>query len=108
MKFHLFLKTSVMAATVGAAALLLTTGCAVYRDQETVGAYIDDAAITTRVKARFAEDKTVDATSISVETLKGVVQLQGFAKSYAEKSRAEELARTTKHVVSVINGLVVR
>ena len=38
---------------------ILSTGCAVGRGQETAGAYVDDAAITTSVKAKFVEDKTV-------------------------------------------------
>lgn len=84
------------------------TGCAVARDQQTVGTYIDDAALTTRVKSKFAADPTVSAMSISVETLKGTVQLSGFAKSQAERATAEKLARETSGVVSVRNDIVVR
>ena len=86
----------------------VTTGCAVARGQETTGAYIDDSAITTAVKVKYAEDKTVAATSISVETLNGTVQLSGFAKSSAEKAQAEYLARNTKGVREVRNSIVVR
>lgn len=94
---------------IGLATLVLTsTGCAVVRDQQTVGSYIDDTAITTAVKAKFVEDKTVDAAAISVETLKGTVQLSGFAKSAAEKDRAETLARNVKGVVAVQNRVAVR
>lgn len=98
------------AATLALAGLLAFTaaGCAVTRDQSTVGQYVDDTTITTRVKAKFAEDKTVSAMSISVETLKGVVQLSGFAKSSAERSQAEDLARGTPGVASVRNDIVVR
>ena len=91
-----------------AGATLVGTGCAVIRGQETAGAYVDDAAITTAVKAKFVEDKTVDATAIKVETLNGTVQLSGFAKSSAEKSTAEALARNTKGVRSVKKDLSVR
>ena len=87
---------------------ILSAGCSVARHQQTVGAYVDDAGITTAVKAKFAEDKTVAATSISVETLNGVVQLSGFAKSMAEKNQAEMLARNTKNVREVRNNIVVR
>ena len=83
-------------------------GCAVTRDQSTMGEYMDDATITTRVKARFAEDPTVSATAISVETLKGTVQLSGFAKSSAERARAEQIARGVPHVKSVINSVAIR
>ena len=60
-------------------------GCAVSRGQETMGSYIDDAAVTTSVKARLFEDKDVAGSSISVETLNGTVMLSGFAKSTAER-----------------------
>ena len=85
-----------------------TTGCAVVRGQETTGAYVDDTAITTAVKAKMIEDTTVSAASISVETLNGTVQLSGFAKSMAEKSQAEVIARNAKNVRSVRNDIVVR
>lgn len=91
-----------------AGATIVSTGCAVVRDQQTVGSYVDDAAITTAVKAKMAEDKSVSAAAISVETLNGTVQLSGFAKSQAEKDRAESIARTTKHVREVRNSIVVR
>jgi osmotically-inducible protein OsmY len=87
---------------------IIGSGCAVVRGQETAGAYVDDAAITTAVKAKFVEDKTVAALSISVETLNGTVQLSGFAKSSAEKMQAENIARGVKNVRSVRNDIVVR
>ena len=93
---------------VAVTAVLGTTACSVARDQQTVGSYVDDAGITTAVKAKMAEDKSVSATAISVETLKGVVQLSGFAKSEAEKARAGEIARNTKHVREVRNSIVVK
>lgn len=90
------------------ATALATTGCAVVRDQQSVGAYVDDTAITTAVKARMADNKTVDMTSISVETLNGTVMLSGFAKSAAERSVAESLARKTEGVKAVKNEIAVR
>ncbi len=95
-------------AVVAATAVLSTTGCAVVRDQQSVGSYIDDATLTTRVKAKFAENKTVSAMAISVETLKGVVQLSGFAKTQEERAMAERLARDTSGVKSVRNNIEVR
>jgi hyperosmotically inducible periplasmic protein len=98
--------TLAMAAMLGAT--LVTTGCAVIRDQETVGAYVDDATITTSIKTRMIEDRAVDTGAVKVETLNGVVSLSGFAKSSAEKAQAEFLARNTKGVREVLNHLVVR
>lgn len=101
------IKTTLVAAMM-AAALLTTAGCAVSRGQETVGAYVDDAGITTLIKARMAESKAVSASSISVETLNGTVMLSGFAKSAAEKSAAENIARGVNNVKSVKNEIAIR
>jgi len=98
----------ILAAAVSAAALLTTVGCAVQRDQQSVGSYVDDTSITTQVKAKFANDQTVSAMAISVETLKGTVQLSGFAKSMDEKMTAERLARSVAGVAAVKNDIVVR
>ena len=103
MKYALALGFAVLAG-----ATIVTTGCSVIRQQETVGAYVDDAGITTAVKAKFVEDKTVDAGAIKVETLNGAVSLSGFAKSSAEKAQAEYLARNTKGVRQVLNNVAVR
>lgn len=90
------------------AAIATLPGCAVTRDQSTVGEYIDDATVTTKIKARFVEDKTVDASAIGVETLNGDVILSGFAKNLTEKARAEQIARQVKGVRSVKNALEIR
>lgn len=97
-----------LAATMAAIALISTAGCAVTRGQETVGAYIDDAAITTAVKARFVENKEVDATSIRVETLKGTVMLSGFAKNSTERTSAETLTWKVEGVKAVKNEIAIR
>jgi hyperosmotically inducible periplasmic protein len=97
-----------LAAAVTAVALLSTAGCAVTRGQETVGAYIDDATITTQIKSRFVENKVVDAGSIQVETLNGTVMLSGFAKSANEKTTAETIARNVNGVKLVKNELSIR
>jgi hyperosmotically inducible periplasmic protein len=97
-----------LAAIIAAVALLTATGCAVTRGQETVGAYVDDSAITSNVKARFVESKEVSAAAISVETLNGTVMLSGFAKSLNEKVQAGEIARSVSGVKLVKNEVAVR
>lgn len=95
-----------------ASALALTvltfSGCAVVRDQQSVGSYVDDATITTQVKARFANDPAVSAMAIQVETMKGQVQLSGFAKSSGERANAETIAKAVPGVTRIINNITVR
>jgi osmotically-inducible protein OsmY len=101
-------RTPIAALITAVAAITVLPGCAVSRDQQSVGAYVDDAAITAAVKARFVENKQVDAAAISVETLNGEVMLSGFAKSLDEKVTAETIARNTKGVKTVKNQIAVR
>ena len=103
----MFIRTT-LAAAVAAVITLTAAGCAVTRGQETVGAYVDDTAITTAVKAHFLENKQVDGTSIRVETLNGTVMLSGFAKNSTEKTTAESIARNTNGVKMVKNEIAVR
>jgi osmotically-inducible protein OsmY len=46
--------------------------------------------------------------AISVDTMKGVVQLSGFAKSADERMMAERLARATSGVQGVHNDIIVK
>ncbi len=83
-------------------------GCAVTDRQSTVGSYVDDTAITTQVKAKFADDPAVSAMRIGVETLNGTVQLSGFATTETEKARATQIARNVSGVRDVRNNIVIR
>ncbi len=103
----MFQRTALTAA-LAALTLVLAQGCAVTRGQETVGAYVDDTAITTLVKGRMVDNKSVDASAISVETLNGTVMLSGFAKSANEKSTAEALAWKVNGVRQVKNEIAIR
>jgi osmotically-inducible protein OsmY len=94
----MFMRTT-LAAALAAAGLI---------GQESVGAYVDDTAITTAVKGRFVDNKDVDASSIRVETLNGTVMLSGFAKNTLERSTAESLALKVDGVKSVKNEIAVR
>ena len=97
-----------LAALAAVTALATLPGCAVSRGQESVGAYIDDATITTQVKAKMVDNKQVDAAAIGVETLNGTVQLTGFAKNITKRDAAETIARNVKGVRSVKNDIAVR
>lgn len=97
-----------LAIATAVSALFITSGCAVSRGQETVGAYVDDATITTQVKSRFIKNTDVDFASIHVETLNGTVMLTGFAKNLSEKSSAADIARDVNGVKMVKNEIAVR
>ena len=95
-RFSAFFLVALMAAALG---------CAGTSEKQGTGEYVDDAWITTKVKAAFVEDPMVKALDIKVDTFKGVVQLSGFANSSAEMQRAAEIARGIKGVKSVKNDV---
>jgi osmotically-inducible protein OsmY len=84
---------------------LIMSACTSTPTRESFGEGVDDSVITTKVKAAFVEDKTVNASNISVETFKGNVQLSGFANSSAEARRAVEIARGVSGVKDVKNDI---
>ncbi|MFZ3207477.1 MAG: BON domain-containing protein [Geobacteraceae bacterium] len=89
---------------------LITTflGCAATQKKESSGEYFDDTAITTKVKSAIFTDPALKVLQINVETFKGVVQLSGFVDSAQSASKAAEVVRSVKGVVSVKNDLIVK
>ena len=83
-------------------------GCASTRTQEGTGEYIDDSAITSKVKAEILGEPTLKVFQINVETFKGEVQLSGFVDSAEKVKKAGEIARGVKGVKSVKNNLIVK
>jgi hypothetical protein len=83
-------------------------GCASTRTHESTGEYVDDSVITTKVKAKLADDDFFKSFQISVETYKGIVQLSGFVNSQQAVNKASEIVRTVQGVKSVKNDLIVK
>ena len=83
-------------------------GCAGSQKHESTGEYLDDSAITTKVKTSILADSRLKTFQISVETFKGIVQLSGFVDSTDQSTKAAELARTVKGVKMVHNHLIVK
>src|SRR6185295_1233490 len=81
---------------------------AVRTDGTSAKEYIDDSAITAKVKAALVGDSRTKASQIEVETREGVVQLAGFVNNSEAKATAEELARGVDHVKSVDNQIDVK
>jgi osmotically-inducible protein OsmY len=95
-------------AAFTAAVAITAVGCSSNPTAKTAGEYVDDAVITSKVKAAFAADPTVKATEVNVETYKGDVQLSGFVAEAGDAQRAVEIARGVKGVSSVKNDIRVK
>lgn len=71
----------------------------------TAAGVVDNAALTTKVKAALLADEMVKGTQINVDSSNGVVSLNGTVDSAAHKTRAEEVAKGVSGVTRVQNNL---
>ncbi|HXQ53086.1 MAG TPA: BON domain-containing protein [Stellaceae bacterium] len=78
------------------------------RTTESTGEYVDDATITSKVKAALLNDSGLKSFDIGVETYKDVVQLSGFVNSEQVKARAGDVTAAIGGVRGVKNNLVVK
>jgi len=90
---------------LAALAMTAMVGCASTAKQESTGQYMDDTAITAKVKAAIFNEPTLKSTEINVETFKGRVQLSGFVNSQGDINRAVALTQTVTGVTSVKNDM---
>jgi len=94
----------VFVALLLAALLALTVSCTTPAGRS-AGTVVDDATITTQVKAELFADKLVSGVAISVQTFKGEVVLTGAVDSQAQIEKAESIALSVKGVTRVNNLL---
>ena len=94
-----------LSALFVAVSLVSVVGCASGPQKEGTGEYIDDTAITAKVKAAILNEPTLKSAEINVETFKGVVQLSGFVKTQAEIDKATAVTRGVSGVKSVKNDI---
>jgi osmotically-inducible protein OsmY len=83
-------------------------GCTPSKNTESVGEFIDDSVITTKVKAAVLEEPSLKSLQISVKCYKGVVQLSGFVDSAESARLAGKVASGVPGVLKVTNDLIVK
>lgn len=96
------------AVSLASLPLTFTAGCAGTATRESTGEYVDDTALTAKVKTELIRDPVVKARQVEVNTFKGTVQLSGFVDTEEEKSRAAQLARGVTGVRDVQNNIAVK
>ncbi len=74
----------------------------------TGGEVVDDATISTKVKALLFDDDQVSGFAISVKTFEGEVTLTGGVETEQQRQRAGELARSVDGVRQVNNLIKVQ
>jgi hyperosmotically inducible periplasmic protein len=91
-----------LAAALGVSQM---AGCASQPTSRSSGRFIDDAALTAKVKTALMRERDVTAHDVNVTTYRGVVQLSGFVENENEARRAGEVARNVEGVREVYNDL---
>lgn len=62
---------------------------------------LSDSMITTKITAKYTQNKNLNPLKISVSTLNGIVTLTGFVKDHQALAEAITLAKATKGVTYV-------
>lgn len=75
--------------------------------ERTVGNWVDDVMISSKVKSKLIANTEINAGNIDVGSSQGVVTLIGRVRTQSIKSDAERIARGTKGVTDVNNELLV-
>jgi hyperosmotically inducible protein len=95
-------------AILAAAMLAGGVACTSTSTKQSAGEYVDDAAVTARVKTALIQQSGVKANEINVETYRGVVSLSGFVDSQDAASKAVAAAEKVGGVRSVKNDMRVK
>jgi len=90
-----------------AVTLATMMGCAATPTRESTGEYLDDAAITTKVKAAMLDQPSLKAFDIHVATFNGTVYLSGVVSSRYSMDEAVNVARGVAGVKAVKNDMQV-
>ncbi len=93
---------------IAATALAGSAACSSTRTQRAPGEHLDDAVILGNVKAALIAEPKTSAREINVEVYRGIVQLNGFVDSPAERSRATAVATEVDGVQEVRNNLAIK
>ena len=97
-----------MPLAVALFAAMNIAGCAATSTSESTGEYVDDATVTSKVKAALLDDSGLKSFDISVQTNRDAVQLSGVVSSDQIKARATQVAAGVSGVRSVQNNLTVK
>lgn len=102
--------TLILKATMVAAVLFINPlfAAETAKPEATLSKKLDDASITTQVKAALLLQKSTSAISTEVTTTNGVVLITGVAKNDAEKELVNKVVKDIDGVKSIVNKMSVK
>ena len=99
-------KSLMVAGGLGVVSIASFTGCAT--SDRSTGQYIDDRMTARRVKSELGNNPIYKFEDVSVNTYRGVVQLNGWVTQSEQKQVAEKIALSTPGVLDVVNNLTMK
>ena len=93
------------ALLLAVASLVGISACQSTPTRESTGQYLDDTAITGKVKAAIFNEPTLKSAENNVETFTGAVQLSGFVGTQADINKAVTITQGVDGVRSVKNDM---
>lgn len=102
--------------TVIASAIIAITSATLFApigaqaaDADSAKTVVKDSVITTKIKAKLAEEKMSTLVNLKVDTdSKGEVVLSGNVKTQMEADKAVSIARGTEGVTSVVSKITIK
>jgi len=88
--------------------VICLSSCSSHHSRESVGEYIDNSIITTKVKSKLLNSEATSGLKINVKSYKGFVVLSGIVENFNERDSAVELARKVEGVQGVKDKLTLR
>lgn len=99
-------KSLMMAGGLSLATVATFTGCAT--GDRSTGQYIDDRQTAKHVKSGLNSNPIYKFEDVSVNSYRGVVQLNGWVNEQEQKQIAEQIAKRTPGVLDVVNNLTMK
>ncbi|MEQ1964077.1 BON domain-containing protein [Xenorhabdus khoisanae] len=99
---------SALAAETSPGKTVESTGQKIDNSLQHADVYLDDSAITAKVKGKLLEHKGINSNDISVKTEKGVVYLSGFVKNKHQAAKIAKIVHGVKGVKSVKSTIEIK
>jgi hyperosmotically inducible protein len=87
---------------------VLFSGCAGSQSERSTGQYIDDKALSSRVRSALSDNQEYKFDDVQVTSYRSVVQLSGFVSTSNQKQKAGEIAKAVSGAKSVENNITLK
>jgi osmotically-inducible protein OsmY len=103
------MKIRMLCATLTIAFSAFAGGCMEHLSKPCTGANcVNDSEITANIKAQISQHAELTDWTIDVQTIDGIVYLHGAVDTEPQRQLVEDIARETRGVKGIENGITLR